>query len=210
MTKHYLLLFITIIVISCSHKTHKSSSTYTADTLYEVFVKTVLDQDATWQDMADLAYPLADSICEYAANENSFEKRMYAQDWGYMVIGLLSDKYDELEEAGKEVNEADLSKLFGKLTDAMSLWFYTEDEQQPYIWRDHYYNSYQNSDNPKSGFFYLTVTTPSKDKPKPSLLILYPNTAEDYPTQVFFTKYKEGNRFEENQDSRVLVQLEDS
>ena len=134
---------------------------------------------------------------------------MYAQDWGYMVIGLLSDKYDELEQAGKEVNEDDLSKLFGKLTDAMSLWFYTEDEQQPYIWRDHYYNSYQNSDNSKSGFFYLTVTTPTSEKPEPTLLILYPKAAEDYPTSIIFAKYKEDSRSEEEQDSRVVVKLED-
>ena len=101
----------------------------------------------------------------------------------------------------------DVTKILGQIADGMMLWFYSEDEQLPHLWRDHYYVCHQHSEEPTNGFFHLMVTVPTEERPEPTLRIFYPDSAEGSPF-IVFTKYKEGGGVEEDEKSRDLIQLE--
>ncbi len=206
---HRTLLITTILVcvISCGQNPKKSTPK-TLDKIHREFVDVMLDSTASWKQVTDVAYPFVDSLCAAAADEASLNNRMFGQEWGYMTIELMSEKYAELEDAGKEVNYDDVSNILGKLADGLMVWFYSPDEQLPHIWRDHYYVCHQQADEPTNGFFHLMVTIPTEEIPEPTLRIFYPDAAESSPILIF-SKYEGNGSTEEDEDSRDLVRLED-
>ena len=167
----------------------------------------MLDSTATWTQVTDVAYPFTDSLCVAAADEVSLNNRMFGQEWGYVTIKALSDKYVELKDAGKSPDYDDVSNILEQIAGAMMLWFYSPDEQVPNIWRDHYYVCHQHSEEPTDGFFHLMVTIPTEARPEPTLRIFYPDSAEGSPI-IVFAKYKEDGSVEEDEESRDLVRLE--
>ena len=200
------IIAICICISSCG-QTPKKSVTKTIDQIYREFVNVMLDSTASWKQVTDLAYPFVDSLCVAAADESSLKNRMFGQEWGYMTIELMSEKYAELNDAGKDVNYDDVSNILGKLADGLMVWFYSPDEQLPHVWRDHYYVCHQQADEPTDGFFHLMVTVPTDEMPEPTLRIFYPEAAESSPI-IIFTKYKGNGSTEEDEDSRDLVRLE--
>jgi len=203
----FLITTILLCVVSCV-QTPKKTANKTLDQLHHEFVDVMLDSTATWKQVTDVAYPFVDSLCIANEDEHSLKNRMFGQEWGYMTIELMSEKYAELKDAGKDVNYDDVKNVLGKIADANMLWFYSADEQLPHIWRDHYYVCHQHADEPTHGFFHLMVTIPTEDMPEPTLRIFYPDSAEDSPI-IVFTKYVGNDSTEEDPDSRDLVRLED-
>ena len=202
------LLIITIIIVVISFGLNRKKTTpKTLDQLHHEFVDVMLDSTASWKQVTDVANPFVDSLCAAAADESSLKNRMFGQEWGYMTIELMSEKYDELNEAGKDVNYDDLSNILDTLADGLMVWFYSPDEQLPHVWRDHYYVCHQQADEPTNGFFHLMVTIPTDEMSEPSLRIFYPDAAESSPI-IIFTKYKGNGSTEEDEDSRDLVRLE--
>jgi len=167
----------------------------------------MLDSTASWTQVMDVVYPFTDSLCTAAADETSLNNRMFGQEWGYVTIEAMSEKYAELKDAGKAFDYDDVSKILEQIANAMMLWFYTPDEQAPNIWRDHYYVCHQHSEEPTNGFFHLMVTLPTEDEPEPTLRIFYPDSAEGSP-MIVFSKYKGDGGVEEDEDSRDIVRLE--
>ena len=192
--------------MSCGQTTKKASPR-TLDQLHREFVDVMLDSTASWKQVTDVVYPFTDSLCAAAADEASLKNRMFGQEWGYMTIELMSEKYAELNDAGKDADYDDVTKILGQIADGMMLWFYSEDEQLPHLWRDHYYVCHQHSEEPTNGFFHLMVTVPTEERPEPTLRIFYPDSAEGSPF-IVFTKYKEDGGVEEDEKSRDLIQLE--
>ena len=143
--------------MSCGQTTKKASPK-TLDQLHREFVDVMLDSTASWKQVTDVVYPFADSVCAAAADEVSLKNRIFGQEWGYMTIELMSEKYAELNDAGKDADYDDVTKILGQIADGMMLWFYSEDEQLPHLWRDHYYVCHQHSEEPTNGFFHLMVT----------------------------------------------------
>ena len=206
--RHTLLITILLLsVVSCG-QSPKKQAPKTLDQLHHEFVDIMLDSTATWKQVTDVAYAFVDSLCVANADEESLKNRMFGQEWGYMTIELMSEKYAELEEAGKDVNFDDVSSILDKIADANMLWFYSQDEQLPHIWRDHYYTCHQHADEPTHGYFHLVVTIPTEDMPEPTLRVFYPDAAEDSPI-IVFTKYVGNGSTEEDPNSRDLVRLED-
>ena len=201
------IVSIYILAVSCGQTT-KKTATQTRDQLHQEFLDVMLDSTATWKQVTDVVYPFVDSLCAAAADETSLENRMYGQEWGYVTIEALSEKYVELKDAGMAPDYDDVSKILEQIAGAMMLWFFTPDEQIPIIWRDHYYVCHQHSEEPTNGFFHLMVTVPTEDQPKPTLRIFYPDSAEGSP-MIVFSKYIEGGGVEEDEDSRNIVRLED-
>ena len=203
------ILFVVAVcmcAMSCGQTTKKASPK-TLDQLHREFVDVMLDSTASWKQVTDVVYPFADSVCVAAADEVSLKNRMFGQEWGYMTIELMSEKYAELNDAGKDADYDDVTKILGQIADGMMLWFYSEDEQLPHLWRDHYYVCHQHSEEPTNGFFHLMVTVPTEERPEPTLRIFYPDSAEGSPF-IVFTKYKEDGGVEEDEKSRDLIQLE--
>ncbi len=203
------ILFVVAVcmcAMSCGQTTKKASPK-TLDQLHREFVDVMLDSTASWKQVTDVVYPFTDSLCAAAADEASLKNRMFGQEWGYMTIELMSEKYAELKDAGKDADYDDVTKILGQIADGMMLWFYSEDEQLPHLWRDHYYVCHQHSEEPTNGFFHLMVTVPTEERPEPTLRIFYPDSAEGSPF-IVFTKYKEDGGVEEDEKSRDLIQLE--
>jgi len=86
----------------------------------------------------------------------------------------------------------------------MSLWFYSEDDILPCIWRDHYYTCNQNADNPVDGYFHIMITLPTEEDPAPSLQIFYPMAAEGNPYIMFA-----GLDNQDNSNKQEVIQLKD-
>ncbi len=182
-------------------------ATQTCGKLHQEFLGVMLDSTASWKQVKDVVYPFVDSLCAAASDEISLENRMYGQEWGYVTIEALSEKYVELKDAGKNPDYDDVSKILEQIAGAMMLWFYTPDEQVPNIWRDHYYVCHQHSEEPINGFFHLMVTIPTEAQPEPTLRIIYPDSAEGSP-MIVFSKYIDGGGVEEDEDCRDIVRLD--
>jgi hypothetical protein len=200
------IVSIYILAVSCGQIT-KKMATQTRDQLHREFLDVMLDSTDSWKQVTDVVYPFVDSLCAAAVDETSLGNRMYGQEWGYVTIEALSEKYVELKDAGKTPDYDDVSKILEQIAGAMMLWFYTPDKQVPNIWRDHYYVCHQHSEEPTNGYFHLMVTLPTEDDPEPTLRIFYPDSAEGSP-MIVFSKYKEGGGVEEDEDSRNIVRLE--
>ena len=203
------ILTITAIctcVLSCGQSPRKTASG-TLDQLHQQFVDVMLDSTASWKQVTDLVYPFVDSPCVAVADENNLKNRMFGQQWGYMTIELMSEKYAELNDAGKDADYEDVTKILGRIADGLMLWFYSDDELLPHVWRDHYYVCHQHAEETTNGFFHLMVTIPTEDQPEPTLRIFYPDAAEGSPI-IVFAKYIDNESVEEDEDSRDLVRLE--
>ena len=200
------IIIIALAFFSCGqHHRQKGESTY-KPTFQKAFLDVILDSTSTWSQINEAATVFVDSLVIIAADETNGNNRLAAQQWGYMTIELISEKYAEMKEAGKQVNYDDIPPLLDRLSDAASIWFYTEDEQLPHIWRDHYYVCHQEAENPINGFFHIMATVPTKERPEPSLEIFYPDAADDVPVLIF-SKYLKEEGGEEDYDNQEIIPL---
>jgi len=206
MRKILTITAIIICAISCGHPSTKTESK-TLDQLRRDLLEVMLDSTSSWKQVTDAVYPFTDSLTVAAADENNLRNRMFGQQWGYMVIEYMADKYAELNAAGKDADFDDVSKILGRIEDVMMLWFYDPSEQLPHIWRDHYYVCHQHSDEPTDGYFHLMVTIPTEVLPEPTLRIFYPDSGEGSPA-IVFTKFKGDGSTEEDEESFDPVPLD--
>ena len=197
-----------LCAFSCGQVHKKSDNNEPLPDVRKTFVETALDSTSSWQMVNAAALPFVDSLCIAASDENSLERRLYGQEWGYMTIGLLSDKYSQLLDSGNEVSQNDYALILERLSDAMSLWFYTDYENLPLIWRDHFYTCNQNANNPVDGFLHILVSLPTEEEPSPSLQIFYPEAAEGDP-YLIFSQYINPDGTEESPEKKDVVQLTD-
>lgn len=207
MKQIYLFLLI-LLVLSCGQTQRKVENSTSLSDLHKSFVEVILDSTSSWQMVNATALPFVDSLCIAALDENSLGRRLYGQEWGYMTIGLISEKYSQLFGAGNEVSQNEYALILDRLSDAVSSWFYSDDDILPCIWRDHYYTSNQNTENPVDGYFHIMITLPTEEDPSPSLQIFYPEAAEGDPFLVF-SQYINPDGVEESPDNREVVQLKD-
>ena len=201
------LVLLCLCAFSCGQVHKKSDKGDNSEPLPDVrktFVETAVDSTSSWQRVYTAALPFVDSLCSASADENSLRRRLYGQEWGYLTIGVLSDKYSRLLNAGEEVSSDEFARTLEQLSDAMSLWFYSEDDILPCIWRDHYYTCNQNADNPVDGYFHIMITLPTEEDPAPSLQIFYPMAAEGNPYIMFA-----GLDNQDNSNKQEVIQLKD-
>lgn len=200
-------IIFALLFASC-HQHRQKSERASQPTFQKTFFEIILDSTATWGQITEAATAFVDSLVIIAADESNGKNRLAAQQWGYMAIELLYETYEEMTAVGKEVNYDDLPPLLERIIDAASIWFYSEDEQLPHIWRDHYYVCHQEAENPINGFFHIMVTLPTKERPEPSLEIFYPDAADDVPVLIF-SKYLKDGSAEEDYDNQEIIPLFD-
>ena len=203
-----LFVLLSLCAFSCGQTQKKVENTTSLSDLYKSFVEVILDSTSSWQMVNAIALPFVDSLCIAVSDENSLERRLFGQEWGYMTIGLISDKYVRLVNANEEVSSDDYALILERLSEALSLWFYSDDDILPCIWRDHYYTCNQNSENPVDGYFHIMITLPTEAEPSPSLQIFYPEAAESDPYLVFPQNIY-NDSLEESPEKRDVVQMMD-
>lgn len=200
------IMIISIALFSCGQQYRQKGENASKPTFQKAFFDVILDSTSSWPQINEAATAFVDSLVIIAADETNGNNRLAAQQWGYMTIELISEKYSEMKEAGKDVNYDDIPPLLDRISDAASIWFYTEDEQLPHIWRDHYFVCHQEAENPINGFFHIMVTVPTKERPEPSLEIFYPDAADDVPVLIF-SKYLKDEGGEEDYDNQEILPL---
>lgn len=203
-----LFVLLSFCAFSCGQTQKKVENTTSLSDLHKSFVEVILDSTSSWQMVNAIALPFVDSLCIAASDENSLERRLFGQEWGYMTIGLITEKYSHLFRSGNEVSQNDYALILDRLSDAVSSWFYSDEDILPCIWRDHYYTCYHNVENPVDGYFHIMITLPTEDDPSPSLQIFYPDAAEGDPFLVF-SQYINPDGAEESPNNREFVQLTD-
>ena len=208
MKQLHIIFLLSFCVFSCGQTQRKVENTTPLSDLHKSFIEVILDSTSSWQMVNAAAIPFVDSLCIAALDENSLGRRLYGQEWGYMTIGLITEKYSQLFGAGNDVSQNEYALILDRLSDAVSSWFYSDDDILPCIWRDHYYTSNQNSENPVDGYFHIMITLPTEEDPTPSLQIFYPEAAEGDPFLVF-SQYINPDGAEESPQNREIVQLVD-
>ena len=184
MKKIIIVLTLSAAIFSCGQPSSKT--TYKSyDDVMSAFGDVINDTTSTWDQVIQMATIYIDSISAYTADANNLKHRLIGQDNGFLVIDLLNDKFEELTAAGKDANYDDILPLLDRFYDIEGVWFYSGDEQVPHIWRDHYYISHKDSDNPVHGYFHIMVTLPCEAYPEPTVQILYPDDAESEPILIF-------------------------
>ena len=202
--KRIIILFVILFCFFSCGQSQKKTVYRSCQELEEAFDSLAMDPNATWDEIVSFANLFADTLAIRANDSENLRNRIMAQDNGYMLIAFVTDKYDELKSAGKDVNYDDVPKLLDKLIGIESIWFYEEDEKVPHVWRDHYYVSHQDSEQEVFGYFHIMVTLPCEVLPEPTVQIFYPESAEEDPILVF-SKYLSGDTIEEDPDQRVVI-----
>lgn len=182
--KLYILLLALATLVSCNTVGQRQNSVSIADLSQEAQA-VLTDKASTWGDVTKAVNPLIEEITKAATDEKDIDRRMEGQEYGYKTIKLAINKYLDLMSEGRDVSSDELDVIIDKLQDAINVWFYDDSSGSPNIWRDHFYVSYQSSDNPIGDYLHIMVSLPTKDKPEPSLHIFYPDSAEGRPAIIF-------------------------
>lgn len=166
------------------------------------------DSLSTWQDVMNATTPVIDSIILDATDEVDLKKRMLGQELGYLVMEAITDKYLDLKAHGESASSEELDRIVSDLQGALCCWFYSEDERLPHIWRDHYYVSNKNAEEPSNGFFHIMVSVPTPAQPAPNLYIYYPESAEGRPA-IIFREHLDNDLVDDKFDVHDIVTLQD-
>ena len=188
------LLVIVVLFTSCSTK-KKTALTPSA---FMVAAEVLSDSTSTWESVKNVTLPLCDSLCEAITNENNLKSRLAGQEMAYDIIDAVTDSYLAHSNAGEVVPTQELYDIITPLQNALNQWFYAADEKLPHIWKDLFYVSYKESDNPQGGYFHLMISLPTEEQPEPELHVFYPESAAGRPAFVF--KEKAGEDINENDE----------
>ena len=174
------------------------------DELLLDYIHVVQDSSSTWPMVEKAAVQLADHLYDALCDEDNLDRRVSSQAIAYETMVTAINKYYEFHDTGGE-DKTRLDCFVGLLGDAIFHWFYDNNENYPNLWRDHYYVSDKEAENPIDGYFHLAVLLPTKDNPQPSLHIYYPETAEGNP-MIMFRDFDEDGK--EVKGRRDVIQVE--
>ena len=172
------------------------------------FLDVLLDTASTWQQILDAASLFTDSLCIIAVDTVNGNYRLAAQEWGYSTIYLLSDLYEQKKNEGQDVKFSDISPLLQRINKAASVWITTETDENLYIWRDHFYNSHQESEHSVKGYFNFMILIPKSEPSNKSLRITFPRTADKGSQPILaFRNYIDDNPSNEETDYEASMML---
>lgn len=207
-TRRIICIITTLLtVLSCGNAQKKGGNNNLFEMMQVLSVVTA-DSLSTWQDVMNATTPVIDSIILDATNEVNLKKRMLGQELGYLVMEAITDKYLDLKAHGESASSEELDRIVSDLQGALCCWFYSEDERLPHIWRDHYYVSNKNAEEPSNGFFHIMVSVPTPAQPAPNLYIYYPESAEGRPA-IIFREHLDNDLVDDKFDVHDIVTLQD-
>lgn len=207
-TRRIICIITTLLtVLSCGNAQKKGGNNNLFEMMQVLSVVTA-DSLSTWQDVMNATTPVIDSIILDATDEVDLKKRMLGQELGYLVMEAITDKYLDLKAHGESSSSEELDRIVSDLQGALCCWFYSEDERLPHIWRDHYYVSNKNAEEPSNGFFHIMVSVPTPAQPAPNLYIYYPESAEGRPA-IIFREHLDNDLVDDKFDVHDIVTLQD-
>lgn len=207
-TRRIICIITTLLtVLSCGNAQKKGGNNNLFEMMQVLSVVTA-DSLSTWQDVMNATTPVIDSIILDATDEVDLKKRMLGQELGYLVMEAITDKYLDLKAHGESASSEELDRIVSNLQGALCCWFYSEDERLPHIWRDHYYVSNKNAEEPSNGFFHIMVSVPTPAQPAPNLYIYYPESAEGRPA-IIFREHLDNDLVDDKFDVHDIVTLQD-
>lgn len=207
-TRRIICIITTLLtVLSCGNAQKKGGNNNLFEMMQVLSVVTA-DSLSTWQDVMNATTPVIDSIILDATDEVNLKKRMLGQELGYLVMEAITDKYLDLKAHGESASSEELDRIVSDLQGALCCWFYSEDERLPHIWRDHYYVSNKNAEEPSNGFFHIMVSVPTPAQPAPNLYIYYPESAEGRPA-IIFREHLDNDLVDDKFDVHDIVTLQD-
>ena len=200
-----LLAALLILPVSCGRKARQAASgTRAPASCFEV----LLDSTSTFQQVRAAVLPWADSLRRAAADTVSLQTRMTAQQYAYVTIEMLAAKIGRLGKAGEDIPYEEFNDMMNPLLEAVNLWLYTTEDGLTSVWRDMYYASDQSAGSPVESYFHIMVVLPDDVDSEPELHIFFPESARENPG-LLFRKYKDLETLEEDEDSQVLIPLEE-
>lgn len=207
-TRRIICILTTLLtVLSCGNAQKKGGNNNLFEMMQVLSVVTA-DSLSTWQDVMNATTPVIDSIILDATDEVDLKKRMLGQELGYLVMEAITDKSLDLKAHGESASSEELDRIVSDLQGALCCWFYSEDERLPHIWRDHYYVSNKNAEEPSNGFFHIMVSVPTPAQPAPNLYIYYPESAEGRPA-IIFREHLDNDLVDDKFDVHDIVTLQD-
>ena len=207
-TRRIICIITTLLtVLSCGNAQKKGGNNNLFEMMQVLSVVTA-DSLSTWQDVMNATTTVIDSIILDATDEVDLKKRMLGQELGYLVMEAITDKYLDLKAHGESASSEELDRIVSDLQGALCCWFYSEDERLPHIWRDHYYVSNKNAEEPSNGFFHIMVSVPTPAQPAPNLYIYYPESAEGRPA-IIFREHLDNDLVDDKFDVHDIVTLQD-
>lgn len=200
-----LLAALLILPLSCGRKARQAASgTRAPASCFEV----LLDSTSTFQQVRAAVLPWADSLRRAAADTVSLQTRMTAQQYAYVTIEMLAAKIGRLGKAGEDIPYEEFNDMMNPLLEAVNLWLYTTEDGLTSVWRDMYYASDQSAGSPVESYFHIMVVLPDDVDSEPELHIFFPESARENPG-LLFRKYKDLETLEEDEDSQILIPLEE-
>ena len=200
-----LLAALLILPVSCGRKARQAASgTRAPASCFEV----LLDSTSTFQQVRAAVLPWADSLRRAAADTVSLQTRMTAQQYAYVTIEMLAAKIGRLGKAGEDIPYEEFNDMMNPLLEAVNLWLYTTEDGLTSVWRDMYYASDQSAGSPVESYFHIMVVLPDDVDSEPELHIFFPESAQENPG-LLFRKYKDLETLEEDEDSQILIPLEE-
>lgn len=205
MLQAVLLAALLILPVSCGRNARQAASgTRAPASCFEV----LLDSTSTFQQVRAAVLPWADSLRRAAADTVSLQTRMTAQQYAYVTIEMLAAKIGRLGKAGEDIPYEEFNDMMNPLLEAVNLWLYTTEDGLTSVWRDMYYASDQSAGSPVESYFHIMVVLPDDVDSEPELHIFFPESARENPG-LLFRKYKDLETLEEDEDSQVLIPLEE-
>lgn len=200
-----LLAALLILPVSCGRNARREASgTRPPVSCFEV----LLDSTSTFRQVREAVIPWADSLRRAAADTVSLQTRMIAQQYAYVTIEMLAAKIGHLGKAGEDIPYEEFNDMMNPLLEAVNLWLYTTEDGLTSIWRDMYYASDQSAGSPVESYFHIMVVLPDDVDAEPELHIFFPESARENPG-LLFRKYKDLETLEEDEDSQILIPLEE-
>ena len=200
-----LLAALLILPLSCGRNARQAASgTRAPASCFEV----LLDSTSTFRQVRAAVLPWADSLRRAAADTVSLQTRMTAQQYAYVTIEMLAAKIGRLGKAGEDIPYEEFNDMMNPLLEAVNLWLYTTEDGLTSVWRDMYYASDQSAGSPVESYFHIMVVLPDDVDSEPELHIFFPDSARENPG-LLFRKYKDLETLEEDEDSQILIPLEE-
>lgn len=189
MGKKQLITHLCIIFALTSCKSGKFSqvdvSMKSFEDIQEEMLDVLLDKTTSADRLTDVMTQYGEYLEIAADNLDNIDMRVDAQRRSMLTISLLLEKFAQMDSLGLEISHAQMDSCLSRLVEVSSKWYYVENEIRPVIFREVYYNSYQNTDNPVPGYFRILVYLPAEQYSEPSVRLFYPQTAESDPYILF-------------------------
>ena len=148
------------------------------------------DSTSTLEQVQEAFSPIIDRLWEESGDLGDLNKRLSAQKESLIYIYALASWFDTQLGMGNNVTAKSINEILDPLTIIGSQWFCDPDGEYPYIWREMYYSSNRESENPIDGYFKIMVILPDENDPSPSAHIFFPMMAENSP-RLYFSNYSD-------------------